>query len=974
MIQVNFKKSNFLITDFKAKGALSNRALVVTNAGTYFYDVYSRSVENYSFVADTAPITQVQNFKISFHSLKTVSPSNSSLGFLLTFPSGGFIVFDRDFSDETKLKVFVSPEQEYSPNPLSSPFDSYTCLNPYPHLNQILQTTHSMSISILNKDTQNKLVTLKINEVIIFEGYIDFKTLCLKDFNIGIHNFNNDLRVTSMSVEGDDSKDIIVNKTSYQYWRVSNIKNRRADQFYRSVGNLIFKANSGEVSDNPAYGFSESHFDSDSLPGNAFDGLDSTYTLSSSLEDGTNNKEHGSSWWIGYKFSKPVELDSLAVSMRYDMEKEVYKYGEDFLGQEWTSFAVDGSDDGLSWATVFSCFSPKIFKNDTSFHVYKRAPVDEIFSRFWKVSNIVPLDGDNIVSASILELNSKPPSEILKISSDTYGSSYDSKSIWRLLDKNPLTTWRNNNFENESITFEFKDKVSVQSINLQMRQDMSSSWFEEWQSADISFSIDGISWIEYGSINPQIKNMDLKLKSDIPIDLKFNFKSILVYSNNVETNLYKFWRCSNINTLPSYDNLSFDVSGSILKFINTENLNLSNKENSFSTSSANKEVGKGVPSNGFDNDPLTWFHSQHPESQNIILKNYENYSIGCMFEDPVEVVKIGYKPRPNLDIKWGQTWQSCNVQYSPNGFDWFTKGYCEFNIPRVDSSYYEKEIQTLENLDTFKFWRVSKVFNKGSSQYPQFLGYTGSFSGWELRFNTITGEISNDPSRGFSSGSYSTAWSPSRAFDGNVATNAGGFHTETDNPDLPFIGYEFEKPQHVNSISLLSRRDSDLPHQNWLFAHIEASNDNINWEFRGFAHLDVTSSSRFFTAKLESISPFDKLTTYSLEPFNSVSFKELEFKPFGSTLIDTNNISINIYTKDNDGTISGEVTELDIPVIREVGLYDRATRQLIAVTWSDEKGQYKFTGIDSTRKYYVHAIDSNDFYNAVTQDMIEPLI
>lgn len=183
------------------------------------------------------------------------------------------------------------------------------------------------------------------------------------------------------------------------------------------------------------------------------------------------------------------------------------------------------------------------------------------------------------------------------------------------------------------------------------------------------------------------------------------------------------------------------------------------------------------------------------------------------------------------------------------------------------------------------------------------------------------------------------------------------------------IFYEFSSPQYVNSVYISSLSPI-------LYCSLYSSSDNENWFFKGylnFSHFYKFSDLFQYSSFIFEENFLQKLSFKDfLKGSKNLSFKsknEFTFEP-----LCLNNISINIYNKDNDGTISGEVTELDIPVIREVGLYDRATRQLIAITWSDEKGQYKFTGIDSTRKYYVHAIDSNDFYNAVTQDMIEPLI
>lgn len=756
-------------------------------------------------------------------------------------------------------------------------------------------------------------------------------------------------------------------KKEFTYWRISNIINRRKDQTYRSVGGIKFITKTGEISDNPTLGFSESSYSQETLPGNAFDGLNSTYTLSSSLEDGTNTEIHGSSWWIGYRFTGPVEIDSIKISMRHDMEKEDYKYGEDFLGQEWVSFTVDGSDDGISWDTVFSCSDPKIFRNDTSSHTYKIREVKKIQAHWWRVTNIrnrlSKYANGQVAFLRFNNLQGLVSNVPEKGFSRDYPSDHLEDRVWNTAITKRPSPYAAAAFDDDPksaaysynstpgwwwVGYEFEEPVEVTSLDIQMYQGMQTDYGMEWQTANIEYSLDGFEWHDYGYIHPNISSMDLSVHSDVPVLFKNlnNFE----YFNESVSEKFKFWRCSNINTLPSYTNSSFDISGSILKFINTENLNLVNKENSFSTSSATAEIGKGVPSNGFDNSPLTWFHSQYPEGLNNILKNYENYSIGCMFEEPVEVVKIGYKPRPDMDINWGQEWQTCNIEYSPNGFDWFQKGYCDFNIKRLSSEYVEKDIQPTDALDSFRYWRISKVFNRGSTTYPQFTGYNQGFSGWELRFNTLTGERSNDSSRGYSNGSWDASWTPDRAFDGNIQSNAGGFHQKKDNDSQFYIAYRFSTPQHVNSISILPRRDSDLPHQSWLLAHIEASHDGVNWEFRGYANLNCGSNTRFYTSRLESRSLFDLLN---------------------SSVLTSTIKNLNVHNPKSDGIYKGQVLELNEPVVKQVALYERNTRKLVAIVWSDSEGFYEFKNLNQNKSYYVHAIDNNKIYNAVTKDMVD---
>lgn len=744
-------------------------------------------------------------------------------------------------------------------------------------------------------------------------------------------------------------------KTSFNYWRISNIKNRGSDQTYKSVGNLLFKTKTGEESTNPSQAISESNYSPETSAAKAFDKQGTTYSLSQSSSENT--------WWIGYRFDTSVEISSLEITMRHDMNGVIDNITDNSLGQEWDSFQIDGSEDGITWEYVYSCYETKIFKNDTSVHRYDLETF-KTTAKWWRISNIrnrleySPNYGQSVAELKFITkenvLSDNQKSAFSNGSFVDINSTIDTYKAAKAFDGD-INTFAASPQQNPNeplfwnIGYKFEQPVEVTGVSIRPRQDMVISYGQEWQTADLEYSFNGTVWFFYGKINPKVTSMDLSLKENIPV-IPANSK-ILTYTTPQNTdNRYKFWRCSNINTLPSYVNSSFDISGSILKFINTENLNLANKENSFSTSSAIAEIGKGTPSNGFDNNPLTWFHSQYPEGLNNILKNYENYSIGCMFEEPVEVVKIGYKPRPDMDINWGQEWQTCNIEYSPNGFDWFQKGYCDFNIKRLSSEYVVKDIQPTDALESFQHWRVSKVFNQGSAIYPQFTGYNQGFSGWELRFNTLTGERSNDSSRGYSNGSWDASWTPDRAFDGNIQSNAGGFHQKKDNDSQFYIAYKFNTPQHVNSISILPRRDSDLPHQSWLLAHIEASHDGIDWEFRGYANLNCGSNTRFYTARLEDLSLFDSLNSSDL----TSTIKNLD-----------------IYNPESNGIYRGQVLEVNEPVVKQVALYERNTRRLVAIVWSDSEGFYEFKNLNQNKTYYVHAIDNNKIYNAVTKDMLD---
>ena len=71
------------------------------------------------------------------------------------------------------------------------------------------------------------------------------------------------------------------------------------------------------------------------------------------------------------------------------------------------------------------------------------------------------------------------------------------------------------------------------------------------------------------------------------------------------------------------------------------------------------------------------------------------------------------------------------------------------------------------------------------------------------------------------------------------------------------------------------------------------------------------------------------------------------------------------------GVIEGKVTiENRHYVSRKVRLYESLSGALVAETWSDDKGYYRFDGLTAGRLYFVVAHDYMQVYNAVVQDRI----
>ncbi len=75
------------------------------------------------------------------------------------------------------------------------------------------------------------------------------------------------------------------------------------------------------------------------------------------------------------------------------------------------------------------------------------------------------------------------------------------------------------------------------------------------------------------------------------------------------------------------------------------------------------------------------------------------------------------------------------------------------------------------------------------------------------------------------------------------------------------------------------------------------------------------------------------------------------------------------------GQITGTVKEKgspDQPLVRQVLLYSENTHTLVASTWSQPDGTYRFERIDPTQRYTVIATDYQQMYRAVIADDLKP--
>jgi hypothetical protein len=62
----------------------------------------------------------------------------------------------------------------------------------------------------------------------------------------------------------------------------------------------------------------------------------------------------------------------------------------------------------------------------------------------------------------------------------------------------------------------------------------------------------------------------------------------------------------------------------------------------------------------------------------------------------------------------------------------------------------------------------------------------------------------------------------------------------------------------------------------------------------------------------------------------------------------------------------------DQPLVRRVQLISENTRVLVAETWSDTTGAYRFELIDPAQRYTVVSYDHKQMYRAVIADNLHP--
>lgn len=406
---------------------------------------------------------------------------------------------------------------------------------------------------------------------------------------------------------------------------------------------------------------------------------------------------------------------------------------------------------------------------------------------------------------------------------------------------------------------------------------------------------------------------------------------------------HKWWRVSNIKNnhyLNTGGIASFSQSIAVLHFIgggivhNTSDLTKAFSKTQYSDNYKAK--------NAFDNNKNTIAHNR-----NSNIDDMEDWHIGYEFNTPVSVSHIGLQARQDMSPKWEQEWQIATIEYSDDGVDWVSYGYIEPKIQHMDLTYHICAIQQFDMTKAHRYWRIWQVL----TTYTNGLYVNGAHFA-KIRFNTITGGVSNNPNNAYHTSTYNNdeVWQAKNSFDA-VIPYAGqwrGNQQRRGGDPTYYVRYDFNKPEIVTSLTVLDIRGNDGRIINTISAIVQYSDDDTTWVHAGYAHLYITRKDRFYT------SDFNTLTIFELPQVNQ----------------QTQSTHPNITTTNEQGKITVPVTELGLPEAAEVCLYDRRTRQPVQIKRSDANGNLVFTGIDKHREYYLHAIHDERKFNAVTQDMI----
>lgn len=116
---------------------------------------------------------------------------------------------------------------------------------------------------------------------------------------------------------------------------------------------------------------------------------------------------------------------------------------------------------------------------------------------------------------------------------------------------------------------------------------------------------------------------------------------------------------------------------------------------------------------------------------------------------------------------------------------------------------------------------------------------------------------------------------------------------------------------------------------------------------------------------LRSMSNTDFLKYYTqTDPPEPFKFQNVKFMDIPEDDVEV------FYLDFPKGTISIKdvVTKEDVPTVSKLFIYEKYTGVLIASTWSNEQGEFEFTGLDKTKEYIIHSYDKDLQYKSIIKD------
>ena len=285
----------------------------------------------------------------------------------------------------------------------------------------------------------------------------------------------------------------------HQYWRVLGIE--PGDQSSVNYAALLFGFEGAVV---PTTGGSAISSSGAATRDNAFDGNPAT-----KWQSATNDVAGA---WIGYAFGTPVRVDSFTLQA-----------ANSFQNRAWYSAALQWSDDGVTWKTLFAGWD--MVPSTANQLIERTAPpgpgAGNVFARYYRASWQTG-SGNNAVELEILtQLGVDVVSSNLATASATseFSSAYPVRDAF---DGNPGSAWyTQNNHAPGSLTLDFGNLAPASTWS----QQVDATYGADYVPGELVLeaSNDGVLWDPVYSEDPFTafvdgETRDIPLMYELPID------------------------------------------------------------------------------------------------------------------------------------------------------------------------------------------------------------------------------------------------------------------------------------------------------------------------------------------------------------------------------------------------------------------------------------------------------------------------